>query len=88
MRRIHDGEGDEQARTLVNLRQRYEVCIEAERVLAALPYDLRRKEVSGHAYLYERYDRGGNGKSLDRLSDEHAAQLMECCGGAKPPAGR
>lgn len=66
---------DEQARTLVNLRQRYEVWMEAERVLAALPYDLRRKEISGRAYLYEIYDRGGNGKSLGPWSDEHAARL-------------
>ena len=33
---------DEQARNLVNLRQRYEVWIDAERELAAMPYDLRR----------------------------------------------
>ncbi len=66
---------DEQARTLVNLRQRYEVWMEAERVLARLPYDLRRKEISGRAYLYEIHDRSGNGKSLGPWSDEHAARL-------------
>lgn len=64
---------DEQLRTLVNLRQRYEVWIDAERQLAAMPYDLRRKEVKGHAYLYEIFDRGGNGKSLGPWSDTLAA---------------
>ena len=63
---------DEQARALINLRQRYEVWIDAERALAALPYDLRRKQISGHSYLYEIIDRGGNGKSLGRWSDELA----------------
>lgn len=66
---------DEQARTLVNLRQRYEVWIEAERMLHALPYDLRRKEVGGRAYLYEIHGRDGNGKSLGPWSDEQAARL-------------
>jgi hypothetical protein len=61
---------DEQARTLINLEQRYQVWIEAERALAALPYDLRRKEVDGHAYLYEIVDRSGNGKSLGPWSPE------------------
>lgn len=62
---------DEQARLLVNLRQRYEVWMEAEQQLAAMPYDLRRKTVSGRAYLYEIADRSGNGKSLG-LWDEAA----------------
>jgi hypothetical protein len=66
---------DEQARTLINLRQRYEVWIEAERSLAALPYDLRRKQVSGHSYLYLINDRSGNGKSLGPWSDEQAERL-------------
>src|SRR3546814_9962553 len=60
---------DEQARALVNLRQRYEVWIEAARARAALPYDLRRKEVSGKAYLYYIRDRSGNGTSLGPCSD-------------------
>lgn len=42
---------DEQLRTLINLRQRYEVWVEAERKLFAMPYDLRRKTVSGKDYL-------------------------------------
>lgn len=66
---------DEQSRMLINLRQRYEVWIEAERALARLPYDLRRKEVSGRAYLYEIYDRGGNGKSLGPWTEEQAHRL-------------
>jgi len=65
---------DEQTRTLVNLRQRYETWIAAERTLAALPYDLRRKEIGGRAYLYEIHDRGGNGTSLGAWSDENAAR--------------
>ena len=68
---------DEQARTLVNLRQRYEAWIDAERTLVALPYDLRRKEIAGRAYLYEILDRGGNGKSLGPWSDENAARWEE-----------
>lgn len=68
---------DEQARALVNLRQRYEAWIDAERTLAALPYDLRRKEIAGRAYLYEILDRGGNGKSLGPWSDENAARWEE-----------
>ena len=66
---------DEQARTLINLRQRYEVWIEAERELSALPYDLRRKAVGARAYLYEIEGRNGNGKSLGAWNDEKAAEL-------------
>ena len=66
---------DEQLRTLINLRQRYEVWIEAERKLFTMPYDLRRKTVSDKDYLYEIFDRRGNGKSLGRWSDELEAQF-------------
>jgi hypothetical protein len=66
---------EEQARALVNLQQHYEVWIEAERAFAALPYDLRRKEVGGRAYLYEIFDRSGNGKSLGPWSAEQEATL-------------
>jgi len=66
---------DEQARALVNLEQRYQVWMQAERTLSALPYDLRRKEVSGRAYLYEIADRSGNGKSLGPWSPEREAQF-------------
>ena len=65
----------EQARALINLRQRYEVWIEAERVLAALPYDLRRKSVKGRDYLYQIHDRGGNGASLGPWDDAKQAQF-------------
>ena len=65
----------EQARTLVNLRQRYEVWIEAERALHALPYDLRRKHSGGHDYLYEITGRSGNGHSLGKWSDENEARF-------------
>jgi hypothetical protein len=64
---------DEQARALINLEQRYQVWMEAERVLAALPYDLRRKEISGRSYLYEIHDRSGNGRSLGPWSPENEA---------------
>lgn len=62
---------DEQSRALINLEQRYHAYIACERDLAALPYDLRRKEVGGRAYLYQIRDRSGNGTSLGPWSDEH-----------------
>jgi hypothetical protein len=67
---------DEQARALVNLRQRYEVWRDAERELRALPYDLRRKTVGGYKYLYEIHDRSGNGKSLCRWDDQAEARML------------
>lgn len=66
---------EEQARALINLEQRYQVWMATERALAALPYDLRRKEVAGKSYLYEIADRSGNGKSLGPWSDELAARF-------------
>jgi len=65
---------DEQGRALVNLEQRYQVWMEAERALRALPYDLRRKEVGGRFYLYEILDRSGNGKSLGPWSPDMATR--------------
>jgi len=67
---------DEQLRTLINLRQRYEVWMDAEQNLAAMPYDLRRKTVSGYDYLYEIHDRSGNGKSLGRWNDDLEAKFL------------
>lgn len=66
---------DEQARALISLRQRYEVWMEAEQAFHELPYDLRRKHVGGHDYLYEIFDRGGNGKSLGRWTAEAEARF-------------
>jgi hypothetical protein len=66
---------DEQSRLLVNLRQRYEVWMAAEQALAAMPYDLRRKTVSGAVYLYEIRDRSGNGKSIGRLDEALTARF-------------
>lgn len=66
---------DEQARTLVNLEQAYRAWMEAEWRLAGMPYDLRRKEVSGRSYLYEIFDRGGNGRSLGPWSPELEARF-------------
>lgn len=68
---------DEQLRTLINLRQRYEVWVEAERALFEMPYDLRKKTVSGRSYLYEIFDRGGNGKSLGVWNEELAQQFKD-----------
>lgn len=64
---------DEQARALINLRQRYEGWIDAEQTLAAMPYDLRRKQVAGRTYLYEIDSRDGNGKSLGAWSPDNEA---------------
>ncbi|NIJ09194.1 hypothetical protein FHS31_002826 [Sphingomonas vulcanisoli] len=66
---------DEQARVLVNLRQRYEGWIAVEREMMGLPYDLRRKQVGGRSYLYEIADRIGNGRSLGPWSPEKEAVL-------------
>jgi hypothetical protein len=68
---------DEQARTLVNLAQYYSAWIDAERILHALPYDLRRKEVGGRAYLYEIADRSGNGRSMGPWSDDHETMFRD-----------
>ena len=66
---------DEQTRNLVNLRQRYEVWIDTERKLAALPYDLRAKTVGGREYLYEIKDRSGNGTSLGPMAPANQERL-------------
>ena len=65
----------EQERALINMRQRYDAWIEAERELAAMPYDLKRKKIGDYAYLYETTDRDGNGKSLGRWSDDKQARF-------------
>ena len=67
----------EQERALINMRQRYDVWIEAERELYAKPYDLRRKKVGDYEYLYEIFDRSGNGKSLGAWDDDKQSQLEE-----------
>lgn len=61
----------EQERALINLRQRYYAWMDAERELRALPYDLRRKKVGGYEYLYEIFDRSGNGTSLGAWDEEN-----------------
>jgi hypothetical protein len=66
---------DEQARTLVNLRQRYETWRDAEQAWRALPYDLRRKRVGDYEYLYEIRDRSGNGTSLGRWDADKARRF-------------
>lgn len=67
----------EQERALINMRQRYDAWIEAERELYAMPYDLRRKKVGDYEYLYEIFDRSGNGKSLGAWDDDKQSQLEE-----------
>ncbi len=67
----------EQERALINLRQRYDAWINAERDITALPYDLRRKKVGEYEYLYEIYDRSGNGKSLGAWDDHKQRQFDE-----------
>lgn len=60
---------DEQLRVSVNLRQEYEVWIDAERRLARLPYGMAWKTIAGKDYLYEISDRQGNGRSLGPRSE-------------------
>ena len=66
---------EEQARALINLEQRYEVWIDAERTLAGLPYGMHKKVLDGKAYLYEIRDRFGNGRSLGPWSDVQERRL-------------
>ena len=68
---------DEETRVLVNLEQQYEVWIESERAFLALPYNLRWKTVKDKDYLYELFDRTGNGKSLGPRSPKTEATLEE-----------
>lgn len=67
----------EQERALINMRQRYDAWIEAERELAAIPYDLRRKKIGEYEYLYEIFDRSGNGRSLGPWDEKKQAQFEE-----------
>src|SRR3546814_20657364 len=66
---------DEQARLLVNLRKRYEVWMAAERPRADLPYDLRRKHISGRDYLYRIFDRGGNGQRTGTMMPQREGEV-------------
>jgi hypothetical protein len=66
---------DEQSRVCVNLAQQYAVWMEAQRGLAAMPYDLRIKDVTGRRYLYEITGRDGNGTSLGPLTSEAAQRF-------------
>lgn len=68
---------EEQARTMINLDQRYEVWMEAERALMRLPYGMHRKTIGNHAYLYETRDRLGNGRSLGPWSAEQERRLTD-----------
>ncbi len=67
----------EQERALINMRQRYDAWIAAERELLAMPYDLKCKKIGDYQYLYEVFDRVGNGKSLGAWDDAKQAQLDE-----------
>ena len=74
---VIDPFSDEQARALVNLAQYYRGWMAAERGLAELPYDLRKKSVGGREYLYEIHDRSGNGTSLGAMNDAHQQRFAE-----------
>ncbi|MEQ9332076.1 MAG: GSU2403 family nucleotidyltransferase fold protein [Thalassobaculum sp.] len=67
---------DEQLRVAANLQQHYETWIETERALAALPYGMLWKTVSGRSYLYAMADRRGNGTSLGPRSPETEARYQ------------
>ena len=66
---------DEQARVAVNVAQSYVGWIEAERLLATLPYNLQIRTINSTRYLYEISDRRGNGRSLGRVDDEGQARF-------------
>jgi hypothetical protein len=68
---------DEQARCVANLAQQYDAWLEAEKAFFALPYNLVRKEVKGRAYLYELFDRAGNGTSLGPFDGESEKTLAD-----------
>jgi hypothetical protein len=68
---------DEQLRTLVNLDQAYRHWIEGDRELRALPYGMRWKTISGRDYLYEIFDRLGNGRSLGPRAPETEARHQD-----------
>jgi len=71
---------DEQRRTLVNIEQHYQVWLDAQRALRALPYGLKWAERNGAEYLYERLDREGNAKSRGRRSPDTEAQYTAWIG--------
>lgn len=66
---------NEQARLLVNLRQRYDSWMDVERERRSIPYDLRKKAINGQHYLYRITDRSGNGKSLGPWNEEREAEF-------------
>jgi hypothetical protein len=68
---------EEQARALINLEQRYQVWMEAERALMRLPYGMHRKTIGNRAYLYEIRDRLGNGRSLGAWSKDQEQRLAD-----------
>ncbi len=66
---------DEQLRVITNLRQFYEVWIEADRARIDLDYQLTWKPRGGRDYLYTVVDRDGNGTSLGVRSPATEAQF-------------
>ena len=66
---------EEQARTLVNLRQACEHWMESLRERQAQPYDMRFNKRGEDEYLYIQTDRQNNGRSLGRRSSETEARL-------------
>ncbi len=66
---------DEQLRVVTNLRQFYEVWIEADRALAGFHYQLSWKPRGRRDYLYTVLDRDGNGTSLGPRSPATEARF-------------
>ena len=66
---------DDQARLLVNLAQYYDTWIEAERLLASLPYHMIWKTQSGKDYLVQLNDRKGNSTGLGPRSADTEAVM-------------
>ncbi|MFM9884962.1 MAG: GSU2403 family nucleotidyltransferase fold protein [Burkholderiales bacterium] len=66
---------DEQLRVIANLRQFYEVWIDADRAREGFDYQLTWKPRGGRDYLYTVVDRDGNGTSLGPRSPATESQF-------------
>lgn len=73
----HPPYSDEQQRVLINIEQRYDTWMAAERAATALAYGMKWAESSGKEYLYQVLDRIGNAKSLGPRSHETEAAMAK-----------